>query len=67
MKTKEAKQLIVNEMSKQLGFKMSNDCVVESYLVIGVKLGKLTASEAAKETNKNHEESCSIVFNRYQA
>lgn len=66
MKTKEAKQLIINEMSKQLGFKMSSNCSVERYLIIGVKLGEMTASKAAEITNKDYEEKCTNQFTKYQ-
>tara|TARA_R110001632_G_scaffold200898_1_gene323612 strand:+ start:175 stop:378 length:204 start_codon:yes stop_codon:yes gene_type:complete len=67
MKLRKAKQLIIEAASKALGFKLSSNTNIEQYLVVGVKLGKLTPEQAAKDTNNNYTKACTRVFNRVQA
>ena len=67
MKLREAKKLIIEAASKELGFKLSDKADIEQYLVVGVKLGSITPEQAAKTSNKNYEEACTKAFNEAQA
>ena len=67
MKLREAKKLIIEAASEDLGFKLSDGTEIEQYLVVGVKLGQITPEYAAKTTNENYGRKCTAIFERLQA
>lgn len=67
MNMRQAKQEIVSEYSNLVGFKMASDMQIESYLVIGVKLGEITAQQAAAKSLKSYEEKCTRIFEKHES
>ena len=63
MKLREAKQLIIDEMGVLLENTMSPKTEIQSYLVSGVKIGRITAQEAAAITIKDYENACTAIEN----
>lgn len=61
---RQAKQEIVNKYSELVGFKMANDMEIEQYLVVGVKLGEMTAEQAAQSSLSAYEEKCTTAFKK---
>ena len=67
MKLLEAKKLIIEAASKELGFKLSANTEIEQYLICGVKLGQMTAEQAAKIKNENYTRMCTKAFNNAES
>ena len=64
MKLKKAKQLIIKAYSELVGFKMADTMAIENYLVIGVKLGEMTAEQAANKSHDDYESKCTRAFEK---
>ncbi len=64
MKLREAKNLIIDAASQQLGFKLVRTTNIEQYLIGSVKLGRMTAEQAATITNKNYSDMCTRAFEK---
>ena len=67
MKLREAKKLIIEAASKELGFKLVDNTKIEQHLVCGVKLGQMTAEQAAKITNENYARMCTRAFEKAES
>jgi len=64
MRLSQAKALIVNAYSNEIGSEMSSDMSVDSFLIGAVKYGKMTAAAAASEMISGHRQMCTKEFDQ---
>jgi len=67
MNMKQAKQRILNQMYIRTNTEFCPSISIESYLVTGVKLGRITSVEAAKSVLDGIASSHTKVFNKFES
>jgi hypothetical protein len=64
MKIEEAKNLIIDAMSLQMETKVSPKWRIQTHLVLGVKLGKMTPKQAAEQEITDYQILCTEIFDK---